>query len=155
MGEYSTTVDDKGRITVPRAIRVSMEANAHYLWYITRGFDGCLFLFNQEEWNKIRTQMGKHASMHTKAMDLRRLLFGSVAEVKPDGQGRMGVPPHLREFAGIDKDAVLLGVDDHLELWSKDAWRAFQIKQDAAYKEMAMQLFTGEGASIAADVEVS
>jgi len=145
LGEFSSTLDEKGRITVPRPFRVTMEANGHYVWYMTRGFDRCVAIYNQEEWNKLRGQMAERGPMHTGALDFRRMLFGSVAEVKPDGQGRMTVPPHLREYAGLDKDAVLLGVDDHLELWSKESWRAFQEKMEPQYREMAVALFEPEG----------
>ena len=118
-----------------------MRVLGHNCWYMTRGFDRCIFLFHRDEWNKIRKQASKYSSMNAKALDFRRLLFGSVCEVSPDRQGRMPVPQHLREHAQLDKEAVLIGVDDHLELWSKDAWRAFQDKNEAEYKEMAAQLF--------------
>lgn len=144
-GEYSSSLDEKGRITVARPIRMSMEVNGHAVWYMTRGFDGCVFMYHQEEWNKLRAQVAKHGTMHTRALDFRRMLFGSVAQVKPDGQGRMTVPPHLREYAGLDKEVVLLGVDDHLELWSKESWRAFQGRMESEYRDMAVALFEPEG----------
>jgi MraZ protein len=74
-------------------------------------------------------------------LDFRRLFLGSVAKVKLDRQGRLAVPAHLREYAGIDREAVLLGVEDHLELWSKEVWRDFQKRQAADYKAMAAELF--------------
>jgi len=149
LGEFSSTLDEKGRITVPRRFRAAMETFGHHVWYMTRGFDKCVAIYNQEEWNKLRAQIGQHGSMHTRALDFRRMLFGSVAEVKPDGQGRMTVPPHLREYAGLDKEAVLLGVDDHLELWSKEALRAYQELMEPNYREMAASLFEPEGDTVA------
>lgn len=145
-GEASTALDDKGRITVPRRLRQVMDVLGHVLWYMTRGFDGSVFLFPREEWDKIRAQAQKYSSMDTQAIDFRRLFFGSVAEVRPDRQGRMSVPAHLRDHAGLDKDAVLIGVDDHLELWSREAWRAFQEKRDPEYKQMAAKLFVNTAA---------
>lgn len=153
LGEYSTTLDDKGRITVPRHIRVTMEANGDYVWYLTRGFDNCVFLYNQEEWKKLREQMNKYSSMNVKALKLKRILFGGVAEARPDGQGRMSVPSHLRDYAGIDKDAVLIGLDDHLELWSRERWHAFQETMDSEYKELAAMLFDETSEPAAAAVE--
>lgn len=146
-GEASTVLDDKGRITVPRRLRETMKVLGHVLWYMTRGFDGSIFLFPREEWDKIRNQAKKYSSMDARAIDFRRLFFGSVAEVRPDRQGRMAVPPHLRAHAGLDKDAVLIGVDDHLELWSRDGWRAFQENRDPDYKEMAGELFVSQDES--------
>jgi len=143
-GEYTTRLDDKGRITVPSQYRKIMEVMGHDQWFMTRGFDQSIFLFHRDEWNKIRGQVGKYSSMNARALDFRRLFFGSVAEVRHDPQGRMPVPQHLREHAGITGEAVLIGVDDHIELWDKNAWRAFQSGSEAEFKEMASTLFMGE-----------
>lgn len=138
-GEFLVKVDDKGRITVPHRIRQAMEVHGHAVWYMTRGFDGCVALFHREEWDRVRKQIGKYPSLHAQALDFRRLFFSSMGEVRLDGQGRMAVPPHLRELGGIatEDEAVLIGVDDHLELWSKERWRAFQSGSEPGYKEMA------------------
>ena len=147
-GESQTRLDDKGRITVPRRMRDTMRVLGHDVWYMTQGFDHAVFLFHRDEWNKIRGQVSRYSSMDARALDFRRLLFGSVAEVRVDRQGRVPVAPHLREHAGLDEkgdsEAVLIGVDDHLELWSKNAWRAFKDSQEADFKEMATRLFVGE-----------
>lgn len=140
-GEHQTVLDDKGRVTVPRRFRETMDVLGHAVWYMTRGFDNSIFLFHHDEWNKIRTQAGRFSTMNSKALDFRRLFFGSVAEVRPDRQGRIPVPVHLREHAGLERESVLIGVDDHLELWSREAWRAFQDAKDVEFKEMAGQLF--------------
>ncbi len=152
-GEYSTSLDEKGRIIMPRRFRETMNVLGHAVWYMTRGFDRSIFLFHHEEWQKIRAQAAKYSSMNAKALDFRRMFFGSVAEAKPDAQGRMHIPTHLREFAGLEKEAVLLGVDDHLEIWSKEHWRAFQEQNEAAYKDMATQLFMGQEERVAATAE--
>jgi MraZ protein len=146
-GESTSKIDDKGRITVPRRIRDTMDVLGHAIWYMTRGFDGAVFLFPKEEWDKIRQQARQFSSMDAKVLDFRRLFFSSVAEAKPDAQGRMAVPPHLREHAGIEKEAVLIGVDDHLELWSKEGWRAFVERREQEYKQMAAPIFAPEAAS--------
>ncbi|MCP4644894.1 MAG: division/cell wall cluster transcriptional repressor MraZ [bacterium] len=143
-GEFQSKLDDKGRITVPRRIRETMDVNGHAVWYLTRGFDNCVFVFHRDSWNDIRRQASRYSSMNAEALDFRRLLFGSVAEVKPDGQGRMLVAPHLRDHADLDKEVVLLGVDDHLELWSAESWRAFQERSQDKYREMAGPLFAGD-----------
>lgn len=140
-GEHSSKLDEKGRISVPRRFRVNMEAFGHVKWYMTRGFDRCVAMYTQEAWDTIHAQVSRFSTMNSKALDFRRLFFGSVAEVQVDGQGRMSIPQHLREYAGLDKDTVLIGVDDHIELWSKDSWVAFQERNMADYKEMASQLF--------------
>ena len=78
-GEAQTALDSKGRITIPRRFRETMDVLGHAIWYISRGFDNSLFLFHREEWEKIRKQVSRYSSMNARALDFRRLLFGSVA----------------------------------------------------------------------------
>lgn len=140
-GESITRLDDKGRITVPRRIRETMDVLGHAIWYMTRGFDGCIFMFHRDEWDKIRRQVSRFSSMDAQALDFKRFFFSSVAEGKPDAQGRMAVPPHLRDYAGLDREAVVIGVDDHLEVWSKERWQSFVGAKEQDFKEMAGPVF--------------
>ena len=143
-GTAETVLDDKHRITVPRRVRATMDVLGHAVWYMARGFDHAVAMFPKEEWDNIRRQVNRFSSMDARALDFRRLLFASATEVRPDRQGRMAVPPHLRDYAGLDREAVLIGVDDHLELWSRDAWREFEAEQAPGYKAMAAPLFVGD-----------
>ena len=85
-----------------------------------------------------------HNPLDPRMLDFRRMFVGSAAKVKLDKAGRFAVPALLREYASLEKDGVLLGVDDHLELWSKEGWCAFQQQQMAQYKEMAAALFASK-----------
>jgi len=156
LGTHNTTLDGKGRITVSRPIRSAMDVYGHHTWYMARGFDRSVFLFPQEAWNALVKQLGQMGTMNTRALDLKRMLLGSAAQVRVDNQGRMTVPEHLREVAGLDaddsKEAVLLGVEDHLELWNKDTWRQFQEAKESEYRDIAAQLFGGELAGAHTDV---
>ncbi len=143
-GEANTSLDDKGRLNLPVQFRSVMEVHDHDVWYMTRGFDGAIFLFEKEKWGELLRQGNGHATLDPRMLDFRRLFLGSVAKGKRDKQGRLAVPSHLRDYAGIDREAVLLGVEDHLELWSREGWRAFQERQAEAYKEMAAELFGSE-----------
>ncbi|HOZ46364.1 MAG TPA: division/cell wall cluster transcriptional repressor MraZ [Candidatus Hydrogenedentes bacterium] len=142
-GTYDTVLDDKNRVTAPRKIRDTMDVLGHAVWYMARGYDHSISLFPQHVWNTIREHVNKYSSMDAKALDFRRLLFASVTELRPDRQGRIPVPLHLREHAGLERDAVLIGVDEYLELWSRDHWRAFQERHQPQFKEMATALFSG------------
>lgn len=145
-GESPTSADDKGRISVPVQFRSVMETLDHDVWYITRGFDGALFLFHKQQWEALLSQGKEFSSLDPRMLDFRRLFLGSVAKVKRDGQGRLAVPAHLREYAGIEREAVMIGVEDHLELWSRNGWRTFQERQAEQYKAMAAELFGKPGA---------
>ncbi len=147
-GESSASVDDKGRLNVPVQFRSVMDVLDHDTWFITRGFDGALFVFHKEKWEEVLQESRGTRLLEPRILDFRRMLVGSVSKVKRDRQGRLSIPAHLREYAGIDREAILIGVEDHLELWSKDGWRAFQARQQAQYKAMAAELF-GRPASAA------
>jgi MraZ protein len=110
---------------------------------MARGFDQCVFLFHRDEWDNILEQVTRYASMNRKALEFRRLFFSSVSQVQLDGQGRMPVAANLRAIAGIQRDVALIGVGDHLELWDRETWRAYQEKKVAEYQEMASELFSG------------
>jgi len=158
-GESQTAIDEKGRITVPVQFRQLMDALDHDTWFMTRGFDGAIFLFHREQWDKLKDFGKGHNALDPRMLDFRRMFLGSAAKTKRDKAGRLAVPALLREYAGLEKEAVLIGVEDHLELWSKERWLAFQQKQMESYKEMAAELFastragngTTEGAERDAD----
>jgi len=140
-GECQVSVDEKGRVAVPVHFRAVMEVHDHDVWYMTRGFDKSVFLFHKEQWEKLQVQNQGASPLDPHLLDFRRLFLGSVSKVKRDAQGRLGVAAHLRVFAGIEREAVLLGVEDHLELWSVTGWLAFQERQAENYKAMAAELF--------------
>ena len=150
-GESQTSLDDKGRTTVPVQFRTIMEALDHDVWFMTRGFDGAIFLFHKEQWQALLQEGATFSPLDPGMLDFRRLFLGSVAKVKRDRQGRLAIPGHLRDYAGIDREAVMLGVEDHLELWSKEGWRAFQQRQAEEYKAMAAKLFAPKNGPAAAN----
>ncbi|MFP4501584.1 MAG: division/cell wall cluster transcriptional repressor MraZ [Candidatus Hydrogenedentota bacterium] len=141
-GESTTRLDEKGRITLPAKMRQTMDVHKHSDWYMTRGYDHCIFLYPHPEWIKIADQLGQFSPMDPRALDFRRLLFGSVAEVSPDRQGRIPMPPYLRDHAGLDlkEEAVVVGVGEHIEIWSARRWRDFRESKDEEYKAMAERM---------------
>ncbi len=146
-GVSHTKIDDKGRIILPRRIRQRMDEHDHVKWYLTRGFDGCVFLHHPDGWRDIRDQARQYSSMDGTALDFRRVFFSSLAEAKPDRQGRMPVAQHLRDLAGIEREAVLVGVGDHMELWDPGRWETFLAsKNEAEFRKMASPLFRREAA---------
>lgn len=140
-GESHTALDEKGRLLVPLELRMVMEVNDHETWFLTRGFDGQLFLFHKAHWERLMKQVATRASLDPKMLDFMRIFFGSSSKVRRDRQGRIGIPSYLREYAGLEREGVLLGVRQHLELWSKPKWQAFLASQSGSYREMAGSLF--------------
>ncbi len=151
-GEAHTAIDEKGRITVPMQFRSVMEALDQEIWYMTRGFDGAIFLFHKTQWDELIDKGRGSSPLDPQLLDFRRFFIGGAAKAKLDRQGRMNVPGYLREYAGIEREGVLIGVEDHLEMWSESGWRAYQERQADQYKAMAAALF-GSRNSVSATTE--
>lgn len=123
-GEAEHQLDDRGRIAVPRAFRASLEHDG----FVTRGWYGCLFLFPWEQWRKIEDKLNQ-IRLADMSGDIVKQFFSGGAEVKLDRQGRISLPATLREYAGIQRDVVVRGVINRIEVWAKDRWLAFQEQQ--------------------------
>lgn len=118
MGEYNHTVDTKGRLIIPAKFRESLGEE----FVVTKGLDGCLFIYSEEEWKNIEEKF-RNTPLTTKdARKFSRFFFAGAATCELDKQGRILIPAVLREFAGLEKDVVLAGVFNKIEIWSKERW---------------------------------
>jgi MraZ protein len=117
-----------------------MERHDHITWFITRGYKGCLYLYNLKEWESLVSRVELLDPLDPKAHDFLRLVYGCALDVKVDRQGRIPIPAPLRSFAALDREVVLVGMRNHLELWRKDAWDAYQANMGAEYENMASEL---------------
>ena len=122
-GETAVTLDDKGRLALPTAYRdLVASACANRLVFTYNPFEhGCLWLFPQAEWEKVRDQVNALSSVKRVHRDLQLKLVGAAAQVEPDGSARVLVPASQRTAAGIEKRAILLGMNAKFELWSEQA----------------------------------
>jgi len=122
-GETAITVDDKGRLAIPTAYREAIaHACGNHLVVTYNPFEaGCLWIFPQNEWERVRDQVNALPSVKAVHRDLQRKLVGAAAPVEPDGASRILLPASQRASAGIEKKAVLLGMDTKFELWSEQA----------------------------------
>ena len=117
MGEYNHTIDAKGRLIVPAKFREQLgEA-----FVITNGNDGCLNIYTREDWETFLEKL-QFLPNNGDSRKLKRKLVAQANDVELDKQGRILVPPALREHAGLSKDVVLAGVIDKIEIWDKDRW---------------------------------
>ena len=115
MGEYNHTIDTKGRMIIPAKIREQLGD----LCIVTKGLDNCLAIYTAEAWKKISTALQSQSSTKASVRALKRFVFGSAAELEYDKQGRVLIPVPLREYASLDKQAVIVGAGDHVEIWSR------------------------------------
>lgn len=139
-GEFGHTLDRKGRLIIPSKFREALkEAYAEKL-YITRGLDKCLFLFTEEEWKVYESKFRAMSFTKTEHRKFKRLYFSGAQEIIPDKQGRILFPGYLKEYAGIKKDVVLIGVSDRIEIWSKDIWQEYYNSSKDSFEQIAENL---------------
>ena len=118
LGEYSHTIDDKGRLIIPAKLREDLGEGV----VICNGLEGCLFVYSQEEWRKFVAELNTLPRMNKDSRTFQRYFLGSAYEGSFDKQGRVLVSATLRKAAGLTKDVVLVGVLDRVEIWDKDRW---------------------------------
>ena len=118
-GEYSHSVDAKGRIIMPAKFREILGD----MFVVTKGLDGCLFVYPNDEWENIEKKLRTLPLTNTAARKFSRFLLAGATTCEVDKQGRVLIPSVLREFAGLNKEVVLVGVLNRIEIWSKERWQ--------------------------------
>lgn len=125
-GEYNHTVDAKGRLIVPAKFRDQLGDE----FVVTRGLDGCLFVYTMDEWHNMEERFREIPMTSKNARKFSRFLFAGAVTCEVDKQGRILLPPVLREYAGIQKDVVLAGILSRIEIWDKDRWNENTYDED-------------------------
>jgi len=119
LGEYTHTIDDKGRLTVPAKFRGDLAAGL----VVTRGFDTNLMVFPIAGWEELAEKIAAKPLSDPSARAFRRRVFSGAVDLAPDRQGRILLPVNLRSFAELNSDAVIIGMYSYLEIWNVDAWQ--------------------------------
>ena len=136
IGEYEHTIDAKGRLSMPSKLRRDMgEA-----FIVTKGLDGCLFAFSQDEWKNFETKLKSLPLSDKNARNFVRFFLAGATECEIDKQGRFLIPSNLREAAKLEKEAVIIGVGTRLEIWNKEIWTSKdeEISADEIAENMTM-----------------
>jgi len=138
IGEYEHSLDTKGRLILPAKIREDMGET----FIITKGLDGCLFGFSQTEWANFEEKLKTLPLTNKNARDFVRFFLSGATECEMDKQGRFLIVANLREYANLEKDAVIIGVGTRIEIWNKEKWKAYNsdenISADAIAENMTM-----------------
>ena len=116
-GTYEHSIDAKGRLFIPAKLREELGVT----FYLAMGVDECLPIYPQETWNRFTE---KFASLPMSQSAAMRPLFANASKCELDSQGRIVIPQKLRKYAGLEKDAVIIGVNDRAEIWSAETWNA-------------------------------
>lgn len=122
IGEFSHSLDDKGRLAIPAKFRQDLKSGA----VITRGLDTCLFVYTKKEWTKLAEKLAGLPLAQANSRAFARLMLAGAMDVEFDKQGRALVPEYLRKFAGLGKNVVIAGVYSRLEIWDETKWSAYK-----------------------------
>lgn len=136
-GEYEHTIDRKGRLIVPAKFRAAIKTHDVKALFLTRGLDGCLFLFPESEWRTTESRFKQVPFTKGEGRKFNRLFFSGAAEVTIDGLGRLLVPKTLKDFAQIKQDVMIVGVSSRMEIWAKEKWQAFYESSRQSFEEIA------------------
>ena len=136
-GEYTHNIDRKGRLILPAKFRDICKEYQIDRFLITRGLDKCIFMFTEDEW---RIQEQKFKSMPFTKKETRsfnRMFFAGAVDTAPDKQGRFIIPQYLKDYAGIKRETIIIGVSNRIEIWNKKSWQAFYESSSESFEQVA------------------
>lgn len=133
IGEYEHSLDDKGRVIMPAKLRIDIGER----FIITKGLDGCLFVFSQAEWSNFETKLKELPLTNKNARDFVRFFLSGATECEIDKQGRFLIVNNLREYANITKEVVIIGVGTRIEIWNKSKWKDYNNNDNISADDLA------------------
>ena len=137
-GSYEHTLDDKGRLLIPRKIKEALLGNTNL--YIMKGFDGCIAVYNQEEFSKLMEECSSLSFNQKNPRAYVRLMLSSVTELSLDKIGRIQIPTATLTKFGIGKQVIIIGVGDHFEIWDYTKFNEYQKEANDNFENLAESL---------------
>ncbi|MDD5730184.1 MAG: division/cell wall cluster transcriptional repressor MraZ [Candidatus Omnitrophica bacterium] len=139
-GEFSHSIDRKGRLILPSKFREVAKANFIEKFFVTRGLDKCLFMFSEEEWRAQEQKFKAVSFTKQESRVFNRLYFSGAVEIFPDRQGRILLAQYLKDYAEIRKDVMVVGISNRIEIWAKDKWEEFYGNWRQSFEQIAEKL---------------
>ena len=136
LGEYRHNVDTKGRVSVPSKFRADLGQS----FVVTKGLDNCLFVYSKKEWETFENKLKELPLTNNDARSFMRFFFAGATECEVDKQGRINIPQVLREYAGIKKDVVIVGVSTRAEIWDSSNWGKYTSSDSLDVSKIASQM---------------
>lgn len=137
-GEFRNSLDEKGRLSLPARLRGELPGTTFVL---TQGVDNCLWLFTPEEWSVLSQKLMESTSLfQAKSRLVQRRILAPAQEVEVDKLGRIPVPQSLREWAGLTKDCIILGITKYIEIWDAEAYRKYWEENESEFRAAAEEL---------------
>lgn len=139
LGTHTPRLDDKGRLAMPARFRTDLEGGL----VITKGQERCLFAFPVAEFSRL-TELLRVAPMTDRRIrDYSRIFFASASQEIPDSQGRITVPASLRQYAGLEKDCVVIGANTRVEIWDSVAWQSYLESTEQDFADAEVEVLPG------------
>ena len=137
MGEYHHNIDEKGRIIIPSRLRDELGDNV----IITRGLDDCLFLYSMDEWSLLVSKLKSLPFTKRDARNFSRMFLSGATGCLFDKQGRVKISSPLIDYASLNHECVIIGVNDRIEIWAKEKWDKFICESTNEFSDLADHLF--------------
>lgn len=136
IGEYKHNLDDKGRLAIPAKFRAILKKGT----VVTKGLDGCLFLYSKEQFAKIASKLATLPISQSKARAFSRHMLAGAMDLEFDNQGRVTLPEYLRLFSVLKKNVIVAGLYDHLEIWDEQSWNKYKAQSEKNSNAIAEEL---------------
>lgn len=140
LGEFHHNIDDKGRLVVPTKFREELGSE----FIITRGIEKCLYVYSLEEWEKLVSKLNTLPFTKKVTRTFTRFFYSGATACIFDKSGRMSITSPLVSYAGLDKECIIIGVNDHLEIWDSKAFNEFMMNNSDVIEDIAESLFSGD-----------
>lgn len=137
MGEYHHSIDEKGRVVIPTKFRLELKEN----FVIAKGLEKCLYIYSNDEWNKIVEKLDTLPFTKKDARTFIRTFFSGASSCELDKQGRINIASPLIDYAGLDHELVIIGAMDRVEIWDKDTWTEYLNDNSKQLEDIAENLF--------------
>ncbi len=139
LGTHAPRLDDKGRIFLPAKFRDELAGGL----VITKGQERCLYVWPLEEFGRLTESMRNAPVTAKPTRDYMRVLFAGASDEVPDRQGRVTIPPALRDYAGLARDCIVIGANTRVEIWDAQAWEAYLNEQEPRFSDLSEEVVTG------------
>jgi len=138
-GTYTPRLDDKGRLFLPAKFRDELAEGL----VVTRGQERCLYVWSMEEFGKLTERLREVPVTNKAARDYIRMFFAGASDETPDKQGRVTIPPMLRDYASLSKDCIVIGAMNRIEIWDSTSWQTYSDEQEQAFADLSEDVFPG------------
>jgi MraZ protein len=136
IGEYEHTLDEKKRVSLPKQFRAGLGKTM----VMTRGLDNCLFVYPKKNWEKIAAKLDKLSFAQADTRGFNRFILSGAAEVEVDAAGRILIPDHQKDFAGLGRSIIFAGVSDRVEVWDSEKWKNYKARIMSQADQMSEKL---------------